>query len=168
MKQVIKAAGLSLVILSASFSFAAQAAQKVGYVATANVLSQMAQKANLNNKLKAEFKDRVAEIQRLETKLRSSIEKLKRDHAVMSDATRTKLQRDIQQQEANYQLKVNALREDQAKRAGQEQSKLAAQMQKTVQSIAVKKGYDMVLDRNAVIYAATADDLTNDVLKAIK
>ena len=168
MKKVIKVAGLSLAILGASFSFAAQAAQKIGYVSTTTVLAQMAKKANLNTKLTNEFKSRVAEIQRLEKKLRTSVDKLKRDHAVMSDAARTKLQRDIQQQEANYQLKVNALREDQAKRGGEEQRKLVTKLQKTVQTIAAKKGYTIVLDKNALIYAVASDDLTNEVLKVVK
>lgn len=168
MKRLIKVASISLAILGASFSFAAEAAQKIGYVSTGNVMAQMAQRVKLSDKLKAEFKDRVAAVKRLETRLRSSVDKLRRDNGVMSDAARTKLQRDIQSQEANYQLKVNALREDQAKRAGEEQRKLLEKLQKTVQTIARKKGYDMVLDRNAVIFANAADDLSSEVLRTVR
>ena len=132
------------------------------------MLAEVAQKNKLNEKLQAEFKTAIADIKRAETKLRTDLEKLKRDADVMGDKAKGKLQRELQAQDAALQLKVSNLREAQAKRAGEEQRKLLDKIQKTVQSIAQKKGYDMVIDRNAVVYGNSKDDLSSEVLKTIK
>ena len=168
MKKFIKVAGVSLAILGASLSFAAEAAQKIGYVSTGSIMAEMAKRTNLSQKLRNEFKTRVAEIKRLEKQLRANVEKLQRDAKVMSDAARTKLERDIQSQNSNLQLKASNLREDQAKRGSAEQRKLLERLQSTVKTIAAKQGYDMVLDRNAVIFGNAKDDLSDEVLKAMR
>ncbi|WP_028024339.1 OmpH family outer membrane protein [Enterovibrio calviensis] len=169
MKPTIKAAGLCLAMFSASvFASAAEAAQKVGYVATGPVLAQMAKQSNVSENLRKEFKDRIAEVERLESKLQKGVEKLKRNGELMSDSERTKLQRELQSYDADYKLKVGNLKEDERKRSAEEQRKLVEKLQKAITRLAKKEGYDMVLDRQAVLYASPKDDLSEKVLKAVK
>ncbi|WP_407331185.1 OmpH family outer membrane protein [Enterovibrio sp. 27052020O] len=169
MKPIIKAAGLSLAIFTASmYATAAEAAQKVGYVATGPVLAQMAKQSNVSEKLRKEFKDRIAEVERLEDQLKKGIEKLKRNGELMSESERTKLQRQLQSLDSDYKLKVGNLKEDERKRSAEEQRKLVEKLQKTITSLAKTEGYDMVLDRQAVLYASPKDDLSEKVLKAVK
>lgn len=69
MKQWVKAAGLSLVILSSSmYANAAEAAQKIGYVATGQAMAQLAKRYNVQDKLRKEFSGRVNELRSLEKK----------------------------------------------------------------------------------------------------
>lgn len=170
MKPLIKASSLGLIVLTASlFTNAAQAAeQKIGYVATGPVLSQMAQKSNVNEKLRKEFKDRIANVQRLETKIKKGIEKIKRDGELMSEVERTKLQRELQASDSELKLHMTNLREDERKRSLEEQQKLIEKLQKAVTALAKKEGYTVVLDSQAVLYANPADDLSAKVLKAVK
>ncbi|MCC4799307.1 molecular chaperone [Enterovibrio norvegicus] len=169
MKPFIKAAGLSLAILSASmYASAAEAAQKIGYVSTGPVIAQMAKQSNVSEKLRREFKDRIAEVERLEGKLKKGVDKLKRNGELMSDKERTKLQRELQSLDADYKLKVNNLKEDERKRSAEEQRKLIEKLQKAIASLAKKEGYDMILDRQAVLFASPKDDLSEKVLKAVK
>ncbi|PML79554.1 OmpH family outer membrane protein [Enterovibrio norvegicus] len=169
MKPFFKAAGLSLAILSASmYASAAEAAQKIGYVSTSSVIAQMAKQSNVSEKLRREFKDRIAEIERLEGKLKKGVDKLKRNGELMSDKERTKLQRELQSLDADYKLKVNNLKEDERKRSAEEQRKLIEKLQKAIASLAKKEGYDMILDRQAVLFASPKDDLSEKVLKAVK
>lgn len=170
MKPFIKASSLGLIILSASmFTTAAQAAeQKIGYVATGPVLAQMAQQSNVNEKLRKEFKDRIANVQSLEIKIKKGIEKIKRDGELMTEKERTQLQRELQASDSELKLKMANLREDERKRSLEEQKKLIEKLQKTVESLAKKEGYDMVLDRQAVLFASPKDDLSDKVLKALK
>ncbi|MBV7300078.1 OmpH family outer membrane protein [Enterovibrio paralichthyis] len=169
MKPMIKAAGLSLAILSTSFfAQAAEAAQKIGYVATGPVIAQMAQKSNIQEKLRKEFKDQIADVERLKSRLEKGVEKLQRNGELMSDAERTKLQRELQALDADFKLKAKNLQEDQRKRAGEEERKLIQKLQSTITSIAKKEGYDLVLDRQAVLYGSPKDDLSEKVLKAVK
>lgn len=168
MKRIIKTAGLSLAILGATFSFSAAAAKNIGYVSTAQVMGQLAKQSKIQEKLQAEFKDRVADIQRAEKKYRAAVEKLKRDNDVLSASARTKLERDIQAQEAALQLKVKNLREDQANRSGEEQRKMLERIQKAVKSVAQKKGYDLVVDSNAVLFGSPKDNLSDEVFKSMR
>jgi outer membrane protein len=150
------------------YASAADAAQKVGYVSTGAVMSQLAQKNNLNEKLRAEFKDRVAEIERMKEKLSEGVEKLKRNGELMSEDERIKLQRDLQSMESDYKLKVKALQEDQRKRGGQEESKLVKKLKTAIDQVAEQEGYDIVLDANAILYANPGDDLSEKVINAVK
>lgn len=169
MKPFIKASGLSLFILTASmFATATEAAQKIGFVATGQVLSQMAKSGNVTEKLRKEFKDRIASLQSLEGKMKKGIEKLKRDGDLMNETQRTKLQRDLQAWDSELKLKVTNLKEDERKRSTQEQQKLIKKLQQVVSVVAKKEGYDIILDSQAVLYSNPADDLSANVLKSVK
>ena len=169
MKSFIKASGLGLVILTTSlFATATEAAQKIGFVATGTVLSQMAKKNNVTEKLRNEFKDRIAALQAVEEKMKKALEKLKRDGEMMSDTDRTKLQRDLKAWDSDLKLKVTNLKEDERKRSTEEQQKLVKSLQDAVNQVAKKDGYDVILDKQAVLFSNPADDLSDKVLKAVK
>ncbi|WP_150137074.1 OmpH family outer membrane protein [Candidatus Enterovibrio altilux] len=169
MKSFIKAAGISLAILSASMPVsAADTVQKIGYVSTGSVLAQMAKQSNVSEKLHNEFKDRIAEVESLEKKLSMGIDKLKRNGELMSEKERTKLQRKLQSLDADYKLKVNNLKEDERKRSSEEQRQLIEKLQKTISLLAQKEDYDLILDRQAILFADPKDDISEKVLNAIK
>ena len=169
MKQWVKAAGLSLVILSSSmYANAAEAAQKIGYVATGQAMAQLAKRYNVQDKLRKEFSGRVNELRSLEKKMKAKIDKLKRDGAVMSDSDRTKLQRELASLESSYKLKAQALAEDQRRRGQEEEQKLVMKIRTAIDSVAKKEGYNLVLDANAVLFARKKDDLSQKVISAVK
>jgi len=169
LKQWVKAAGLSLVILSSSmYANAAEAAQKIGYVATGQAMAQLAKRYNVQDKLRKEFSGRVNELRSLEKKMKAKIDKLKRDGAVMSDSDRTKLQRELASLESSYKLKAQALAEDQRRRGQEEEQKLVMKIRTAIDSVAKKEGYNLVLDANAVLFASKKDDLSQKVISAVK
>ncbi|ARR50022.1 molecular chaperone [Photobacterium damselae subsp. damselae] len=169
MKQWVKAAGLSLVILSSSmYANAAEAAQKIGYVATGQAMAQLAKRYNVQDKLRKEFSGRVNELRSLEKKMKAKIDKLKRDGAVMSDSDRTKLQRELASLESSYKLKAQALAEDQRRRGQEEEQNLVMKIRTAIDSVAKKEGYNLVLDANAVLFASKKDDLSQKVISAVK
>ncbi len=169
LKTNMKKLGFGLTVLTLSlFANVAHANQKIGYVATGPVLAQMAQKNKVNEKLRAEFKDRIAEVERIEKKIRSNIEKLKRDGELMSEAARTKLQRELQTLDADLKIKAANLREDEMKRSAEEQRKLVTSLQKGIQKLAKKEKYDLILDGQAVLFASPKDDLSGKLLAIIE
>lgn len=168
MNNVMKQAGLGLLLLSASISSAFASAQKIAYVATGDIMAEMAKATGLNAKLQGQFKSKIDEVQRLEKALTDDFAKVKRDVALMSEKERKAAEAKLQKQDAVLKEKVTALRAEQAKVAGVEQNKLLDKLQSTVQKIAQQKGYTMVLDRNAVVFASAQDDLSQEVLKAVK
>ncbi|MGF1760539.1 OmpH family outer membrane protein [Photobacterium sagamiensis] len=169
MKQWIKAASLSLVILSSSmYAHAAEAAQKVGYVATGQAMAQLAKRYNVPEKLRKEFKDRIDELRGLEGRMKTKVEKMKRDGELMSASDRTKIQRELASLDSNYKLKAKALQEDQRRRGQEEEQKLVMKIRQAIQAVAKKEGYDLVVDAQAVLYANPKDDLSAKVISAVK
>lgn len=169
MKQSMKSIGIGFTVLAMSlFANAAEANQKIGYVATGPVLAQMAQKNKVNEKLRSEFKDRIAEVERVEKKLKEGVIKLQRDGELMSETDRTKLQRELQSLDADLKLKVTNLKEDERKRSTEEQRKLITKLQKAIQTLAKKEHYDLVLDSQAVLFASPKDDLSEKLLKIVE
>ncbi len=140
----------------------------MGYVSTGAVLAQMAKESNVNESLRREFKDHIAEVERLENQLKEGIDKLKRNGELMSEKERIQLQRELQSLDSDYKLKVNNLKEDERKRSTEEQRKLIHKLQKAIGELAKKEGYDMVLDGQAVLFSSSKDDLSEKVLKAVK
>ncbi|MGF1684283.1 OmpH family outer membrane protein [Photobacterium minamisatsumaniensis] len=169
MKQWIKAAGLSLVILSSSmYAQAAEAAQKVGYVATGQAMQELAQRYNVAEKLRGEFKDRIDELRGIENRMKTKVDKMQRDGELMSSSERTKLQREMASLESDYKLKAKALQEDQRRRGAEEEQKLVQKIRKAIQDVAKREGYDIVIDANAVLHANPKDDLSSKVISAVR
>ncbi|PSW01700.1 OmpH family outer membrane protein [Photobacterium lipolyticum] len=169
MKQWIKAASLSLVILSSSmYAHAAEAAQKVGYVATGQAMAQLAKRYNVSEKLRQEFKDRIDELRGLEGRMKTKVEKMKRDGELMSASDRTKIQRELASLDSDYKLKAKALQEDQRRRGQEEEQKLVMKIRQAIQTVAKQEGYDLVVDAQAVLYANPGDDLSAKVISAVK
>lgn len=169
MKQWIKAAGIGLVVLSSSvFADAAQAAQQVGYVNMAKIFQQLPQREAVSQKLREEFKDRIDALRSLEKKIKDKVGKIKRDGELLGDSGRTKLEREIASLQADYKLKAKALDEDNRRRQSEERNKLLMQVQQTVEKVAQKEGYDMVVDAASLLYAQPENDLSDKVLAEIK
>lgn len=169
MKQWIKAASLSLVILSSSmYAQAADAAQKIGYVSTGQAMAQLAKRYNVAEKLRGEFKDRIDELRGIESKIKAKVDKVKRDGELMSASERTQIKREMASLESNYKLKAKALQEDQRRRGAEEEQKLVQKIRKAIQDVAKKEGYDIIVDANAVLFASPKDDLSTKVISAVK
>ncbi|WP_394200491.1 OmpH family outer membrane protein [Shewanella waksmanii] len=153
-----------LVLLGAPL--AAQA-EKIAVVDMQAVFEQLPQREAVNKTLKAEFGDRVAAVQKMQDELRDMLEKQQRDAALMSDAQKTELVRKMESIKAELQLKGKALDEDMRRRNGEEQNKLLVEVQKTINEIAEKEQYDVVLQRGAVIYVKPTSDISSKVVDAL-
>ncbi|UJF18894.1 OmpH family outer membrane protein [Vibrio sp. SS-MA-C1-2] len=169
MNKFLKAASVGLIILSASaYANAAEAAQKVGYVNIQAVFQQLPQREAVSKKLRAEFKDRIDELKRMETDIKGKVDKLKRDGQLMSATDRTNAQRAIVSLESDYKLKAKALDEDNRRRQNEERQKLLMEIQTAVGKVAQQDGYDLVVDAQTVLYAKPADDLSKKVIEEVK
>ncbi|KVX00317.1 OmpH family outer membrane protein [Shewanella frigidimarina] len=142
-------------------------AEKIAVVDMGEVFEQLPQREQISKSLKAEFGDRVAEVQKMQEEMRSLVEKQQRDGALMSDAQKTELVRKMESLKSEFQLKGKALDEDMRRRQGEEQNKLLVQVQKAINTIAGKEKYDMVLQRGAVIFVKPEADISSKVVEAL-
>ncbi len=169
LKNLMKAVVLGSALISGSFfANAANAATKIGYVNMNQIAQQMPQREAISEKLRAEFKDRVDEMRNLEVQIKQKVEKIQRDGALLDMAEKTKIEREIASLEADYKLKAQALNEDSRRRQNEENQKLIAQIQQTVEKVAQQEGYDMVMDATVLVWAQPEDNLSAKVIAAIK
>ena len=170
MKNWIKVTALGVALVSASlYANAAEASTKIGYVETNMVMAQLAERYNVAQKMRNEFKDRIAVLQGLEKKINSNIEDLRRNGELMTQDQRTKIQRTLASLESDYKLKAQALQQDQAKRGGEEEQMMVNKIRAAISTVAKRDGYDLVVNAAAVLYSNNQkDNLSQQVLSAVK
>lgn len=167
--KLMKAAGLSLVVLTTTMvANAAEAAQKVAYVNTAQIFQELPQREAVLKTLQDEFKDKSAELKALETKITSKVEQMRRDAELLGDDGVRGLQIEVAGLEAEYKLKGQALERDGQRREAQEKQKLFKAIQDAVKVVAQREGVDMVIDAQALQYAKPELDLSDKVIKELK
>lgn len=166
MNKMFRVAGLGLALMGLGFSSAALA-EKIGVVNVPRVMSELPQMKAVEAKLKKEFEGRVREMQRLESDGQAMAAKLKKDESFMSADERTKMQRKLAEMQSDYNLKGQALQEDQQRRYGEEQQQVLAKVRTAVDSIAKAQGYDLVLNGQAVIFASQQVDISQQVIDQV-
>ena len=165
LKKWLYAAGLGMAL---AVSANVQAADKIAIVNVSSIFQQLPQRATVAKQLENEFKSRATELQGQERDLQSKMQKLQRDGSTMKASDRTKMEKDIMAQRDTFSQKAQAFEQDNRRRQGEERNKLLSRIQDAVRTVAKDKGYDLVIDANAVAYADSSNDITAQVLKQVK
>ncbi|KLN66992.1 MULTISPECIES: OmpH family outer membrane protein [Vibrio] len=169
MNKTIKAAGLGLLVMTSSFfANAAEAAQKIGYVNTAQVFQALPQREVVAQKLQDEFKDKSSELQAIQAKGKGKVEKLKRDGELMSQDDIDKLRLEIGQLENELKLKAQSFEKLRQRRQAEEEQKLFKTIQSAINKVAEKQGFDMVLEQQAVRFSKPENDISKAVIDSLK
>ncbi|KJY82317.1 molecular chaperone [Vibrio galatheae] len=169
MNKTIKAAGLSLlVMMSSMFANAVEAAQKIGYVNTAQVFQALPQREVVAQKLQEEFKDKSDELQAIQAKGKGKVEKLQRDGELMSQEDIDKLRLEIGQLESELKLKAQSFEKLRKRRQAEEKQKLFKTIQDAINAVAEKQGFDMVVDQQVVRFAKPENDISKAVIDSLK
>ena len=167
MNKALQVASLALAMMASGYSAQAAAETKIAVVNVARILHEIPQSKAIESQLKAEFSGRISEMQRLESEGQSLAAKLKKDESFMSADERTKLQRRLAELQADFNLKGQALQEDQRRRFGEEQKKVFDKVQTAIDAIAKSQGYDLVLNGQAVVFGEGKLDITDQVIQQV-
>lgn len=165
LKKWLYAAGLGMAL---AVSANVQAADKIAIVNVSSIFQQLPQRATVAKQLENEFKSHATELQSQERDLQSKMQKLQRDGSTMKASDRTKMEKDIMAQRDAFSQKAQAFEQDNRRRQAEERNKLLSRIQDAVRTVAKDKGYDLVIDANAVAYADSSNDITAQVLKQVK
>ncbi|MCY9844474.1 OmpH family outer membrane protein [Vibrio caribbeanicus] len=169
MKKVVKAAGLSLLIMTSyAFATTTEAAQKVGYVNTAQVFQALPQREVVLQTMQKEFKEKADELKKLQSDAKSKIEKLQRDKELLSQDDIEKLRIDIAKLDSEYKVKAQAFEKATARREAEEKAKLFKVIQDAVKKVAEKEGYDIVVDIQTMQYGKPEFNISEQVIKKLK
>ena len=167
MSKVLQVASLALAMMASGYSAQAAAETKIAVVSVPRIMQQIPQGKAIEAKLKSEFSSRISEMQRLETEGQSLAAKLKKDESFMSADERTKLQRRLAELHADFNLKGQALQEDQRRRFNEEEKKVFDKVQTAIDAIAKAQGYDLVLNGQAVVFGDGKLDITDQVVQQV-
>ena len=143
----------------------ATGAIKVAVVNVQQVLQQSPRVAELSKKLEGEFKTRQTKIGDEQKALQDELDKFKKESPTMSQKDRDATQKKIAADRADLVKQVVAYQQDLQKEQNKIMQGILADLNGIVSSIAKGQGYNLVLDSQAVIYAADGNDITKDVAK---
>ena len=138
---------------------------KIGFVNTERIFREAAPAKAAQAKIEAEFKKRDQELQETAAKIRAASEKLEKDAAVMSEADRSKRQRELSELDKDFQRKRREFQEDFNQRRNEELSALLERANRVIKQLAETEKYDLILQE--AVYFSPKIDLTEKVLKSL-
>ncbi len=155
-----------LIALLFTVSFA-YAGQKIAFVNQAKLLQKAPQAESARSKLQKEFAKRDKSLVSLQKKIQSSATKLQKDAAILSASELNKLKRKITLLRRDLERDKAAFKEDLSIRQNEELVKLQKSVLKSIQTIAKKEHYDLIIS-DGVIYASKQIDITDKILTQLK
>ena len=167
MKTFSKSLVAGALMTSAVFSSAVLAEQKIGAINVQGIFQSMPQAATIQQDIAVEFKDKTEEVSRLEKDIKYYLEKNQRDAATMSAKEKTELEQKIIGLREEYTSKAQPLQKEIQDRLKQEQDKLLGLIKQSIDTIAAKEKYDVILNANAVAFIKEEHDISKLVLDQV-
>jgi outer membrane protein len=156
------AAGVMLVVASV----AAQAQDiKIGYVNSERVLKEANPAKAAQAKLEAEFGKREKDLAEVASRLKATADKLDKDGPTLSDVEKSRRQRDLVEQDREFQRKRREFQEDLNQRKNEELSGVVERANKVIKQIFDAEKYDLIL-QDAVHWSPRVD-ITKKVIDAL-
>jgi len=133
-----------------------------------NRAAMMSDEARLRGeKLKTSFRQDEADLVALRNSIQKLEEKRQKDAAVMGEQELRKLEQDINDKKLELNFKGQKLQQ-RGKEANQElQSVMGPKVEKAMKSIVDEKKYDIILRREAALWAEDKFDITDELTKRI-
>jgi len=158
---------IALVALAAGLWTAAAPAQelKIGYVNSERVLREATPAKAAQSKLEAEFSKREKDLNEQGARLKAAAEKLDKDAPALSEAERTRRQRELVEQDRDLQRKRREFQEDLSQRRNEELAGVVERANRVIKQIFDQEKYDLILQE--VIFAGPKVDITDKVIKAL-
>ena len=151
-----------------SIAVSAQAQElKIGYVNSERVLREAEPAKRAQAKLEAEFGKREKDLNDQNAALRAQAEKLDKDSPTLSEAEKTRRQRELVEIDRDLQRKEREYQEDLTQRRNEELSSVAERAQRTIKAIGEAEHYDLIVQNELVFYVSPRVDLTKKVIDAL-
>ena len=159
---------IPLVILLGSLAAAvpAQAQEfKAGFVNTDRIFREANTAKTAQAKLEQEFSKREKELVDMGNALKSATEKFEREAPTMAESQRVSRQRQLVDQDRDFQRKRREFQEDLGARKNEELGQVLERANKVVKQLAEAEKYDVILQE--AVYINPKHDITDKVIKAM-
>ena len=159
--------GVLAVAVAAALWAGSAAAQelKIGYVNSERVLREATPAKAAQSKLEVEFSKREKELNEQGARLKAAAEKLDKEAPALSEAERTRRQRELVEQDRDLQRKRREFQEDLSQRRNEELAAVVERANRVIKQIFDQEKYDLILQE--VIFAGPRVDITDKVIKAL-
>jgi len=160
---------IKILAVTSVFMVAAVAAQaqelKIGYVNSERVLREAIPAKAAQAKLEAEFSKREKDLADIAARLKAAADKLDKDGPTLAEAERSRRQRDLVEQDRDFQRKRREFQEDLNQRKNEELSGVVERANKVIKQIFDSEKYDLIL-QDAVHWSPRVD-ITKKVIDAL-
>lgn len=154
-------AGIALL----SFSVAALADSKIGFVNSQKILNDAPQAARAKKKIEKDFEPRDQDLARIAKQLKTMQENLDKNAVTMAEAERRTKEREFGDLNREFQRKQREFREDLSQRQNEEMAAIFERVNKVIKQIAEAEKYDIIFQE--AVYANPRIDITDKVIKAL-
>jgi outer membrane protein len=154
-------AGIALL----SFSAAALADSKIGFVNSQKILNDAPQAARAKKKIEKDFEKRDQDLQRIAKQLQGMQENLDKNAVTMGESERRTKEREFGELNRDFQRRQREFREDLSQRQNEEMASIFERVNKIIKQIAEAEKYDIIFQE--AVYANPRIDITDKVIKAL-
>lgn len=143
----------------------AQDGVRIGFVNTDRILKEANTAKAAQTKLEQEFSKREKELVDAGNALKAAADRLERDAPTLSEGQRNARQRQLVDQDRDFQRKRREFQEDLNARKNEELQQVVDRANRAVKQIAESENYDMIVQE--AVYVNPKHDITDKVLRAI-
>ena len=160
---------LKALLLAAAMGLAVSQAHaqelKIGYVNSERVLRDATPAKAAQAKLEGEFGKREKDLADLANRLKAASDKLDKDAPTLAESERTRRQRDLVEQDRDFQRKRREFQEDLNERKNAELAIVVERANRVIKQIFETEKYDLILQE--AVFAGPKIDITDKVIKAL-
>ena len=138
---------------------------KIGYVNSDRVLRDATPAKAAQSKLETEFSKREKELADTANRLKAASDKLEKDAPTLAEAERSRRQRDLVEQDREFQRKRREFQEDLNQRKNEELAAVVERANKVIKQIYETEKYDLIIQE--AVFAGPRLDITDKVIKAL-
>ena len=157
---------ISIAVVLGLASLCAQADEiRIGFINTDRIFKESNTAKQAQAKLEQEFSKREKELEGSGNSLKSAVEKFEREAPTLAESQRTARQKQLIEQDREFQRKRREFQEDLNARKNEEQQIVVERANRAVKQVAESEKYDVVFQE--AVYINPKHDITEKVIKAL-
>lgn len=161
--------GLTALVVTGAALFCsvamAQDSARIGFVNTDRILREATSAKTAQTKLEQEFSRREKEIDDAGSALKTASDRFEREAPTMAESARQSRQRQLMDQDREFQRKRREFQEDLNSRKQEELQQILDRANRVVKQVAEAEKYDVILQE--AVYVNPKLDITDKVIKAL-
>jgi outer membrane protein len=138
---------------------------RVGFVNTDRIFREANTAKSAQAKLEQEFSKREKDINDMGNALKAASEKFEREAPTLSESQRVQRQKQLADQDRDFQRKRREFQEDLNARKNEELQQVLDRANRVVKQVAEQEKYDVILQE--AVYINPKHDITDKVIKAL-